>query len=104
MLLGIKTTNKFIAGKNIVVQSACKNLIEQIQSYAWCPKASERGEDKPIKSLDHSVDALRYCLTPFMRTGEFSNPDEFLSHDQLMRKVFGQGDIYDQFNQGIGAF
>lgn len=104
VLLGIKTTNKFISGKNIVVQSACKNLIEQIQSYAWCPKASERGEDKPIKSLDHACDSLRYCLTPFMRTGEFSNPDEYLSYDQLRRKVFGGDDIYDQFNHGMGGF
>lgn len=105
VLLGIKTVNKFIAGKNIVVQAACKTLIEQLQSYAWCPKASERGEDKPIKSADHSCDALRYSLTPFMKTGEFSNPDEYLSHDQLMRKVFHENDMYDQFNSQIqGAF
>ncbi len=102
VLLGIKTTNKFIAGKNIVVQAACKNLIEQLQSYAWCPKASERGEDKPIKHLDHINDALRYSLTPFMLTGEFSNPDDYMSYDQLRRHVFQDDDIYSQFNQSLG--
>ena len=104
VLLGIKTASKFISGKNIVIQAACKTLIEQLQSYAWCPKASERGEDKPIKSADHSCDALRYSLTPFMKTGEFSNPDEYLSYDQLRRKVFQDDDIYSQFNNQIAGF
>lgn len=104
VLLGIKTCSKFIAGKNIVIQKGCTTLREHMQSYAWDPKAADRGEDKPVKKNDHLPDALRYALSPFMKTGEFSNPDEFLSHDQLMRKVFGQGDIYDQFNQGIGGF
>jgi len=104
VLLGIKTCNKFIAGKNIVVQAACKNLIEQLQSYAWCPKASERGEDKPIKHLDHANDALRYSLTPFMKSGEFSNPDDYMSYDQLRRHVFQNNDMYSQFNQDINVF
>lgn len=103
VLLGIKTVNKFIAGKNIVVQTGCKTLIEQLQSYAWCPKASERGEDKPIKSSDHSCDALRYSMTSFMKTGEFNNPDEYLSHDQLIRKVFYDDNVIDQFNSQIGG-
>jgi phage terminase large subunit len=30
--------------------------------YRWDPKATERGEDKPLKENDHSVDALRYVV------------------------------------------
>jgi len=101
VLLGIKTMSKFISGKNIVVQQGCKTLIEQIQSYAWCPKAQDRGEDKPIKKDDHICDGLRYALTPFLQSGDFGNPDQHLSHQQLMNKVYGRGDIYDQFNQEI---
>ena len=103
VLLGIKTLGKFITGKNIVVQHGCKTTIEQIQSYAWCPKAAERGEDKPIKSGDHISDALRYSCTPFMSTGEFSNPDEMLTHEQLRRKVYGSSneDQYSQFNSNV---
>lgn len=53
VLLGIKTCAKFIAGKNIVIHKGCTTLREQIQSYAWDPKAADRGEDKPIKKDDH---------------------------------------------------
>jgi PBSX family phage terminase large subunit len=103
VLLGIKIVNKFIAGKNIVVQKGCKTLIEQIQSYAWCPKHAERGEDKPIKKDDHICDALRYACTPFMLSGEFSNPDQELTHEQLVRKVQGGYDMYSQFNADVSS-
>jgi len=50
---GIKTVAKFIGGKNIVIHKGCTILREHIQSYAWDPKAADRGEDKPIKKNDH---------------------------------------------------
>lgn len=102
VILGIQIVNKFISGKNIVVQKGCKTLIEQLQSYAWCPKAAERGEDKPIKKDDHCTDALRYSCTPFLSTGEFSNPDESLTHEQLRRKVYGD-DGYGHMNPLMGG-
>ncbi len=101
VLLGIKTCSKFIGGKNIVIHRGCTTLREHLQSYAWDSKAADRGEDKPVKKNDHICDALRYAMTPFMKTGEFSNPDEFLSHDQLMRKVFHENDMYSDFNSEI---
>lgn len=102
VILGIKTIGKFISGKNIVVQNSCKVLIEQIQSYAWDTKAADRGEDKPIKKDDHCTDALRYSLTPFMKSGDFGSPDEQLSIENLRRKVYGENDIYSQFNSQMG--
>lgn len=101
VLLGIKTVSKFVSGKNIVVHRSCKNLTEQMQSYAWDPKAQDRGEDKPIKKMDHGCDALRYSLSPFLLSGDFGNPDEQLTHEQIKRKVYGTGGIYDSFNQEI---
>lgn len=53
VLLGIKICSKFIGGKNIVIHKGCTTLREHIQSYAWDPKAADRGEDKPIKKNDH---------------------------------------------------
>jgi PBSX family phage terminase large subunit len=102
VLLGVKTVSKFISGKNIVVHKSCKILIEQIQSYAWCPKAAEHGEDKPIKKDDHIADSLRYACTPFMKSGTFSNPDEELTIEQLKRKVFGN-EGYGYMNPGMGG-
>ena len=89
---GIRTVSKFISNKSLVVQKGCKTLIEHIQSYAWDPKAADRGEDKPIKINDHVLDALRYgCYSAFPQ-GEFSHPDEHLTYDQLRRKVYGDTD------------
>lgn len=102
VLLGIKTTSKFIAGKNIVIHKGCTTLRDHIQSYSWDPKAADRGEDKPVKQNDHICDALRYSMTPFMKSGEFSNPDEELTIEQLRRKVNGDESHLHGFGIGGG--
>lgn len=100
VLLGIKIVGKFIAGKNIVIHKGCTNLRDQMQSYAWDPKAADRGEDKPIKKADHGCDALRYaCATAFPQ-GEFNSPDENLSIEQLRRKVYQENEGYGFMNPG----
>lgn len=90
VLLGIKIVTKFVSGKNIVIQKGCKTLLEHIQSYAWDPKAADRGEDKPLKVNDHILDALRYACCSAFPNGEFSHPDENLTIEQLRRKVYGE--------------
>jgi len=47
---------------NLFVCEDCPNLIREIESYVWDSKASEKGEDKPIKKDDHSLDSLRYAV------------------------------------------
>ncbi|MBA3912967.1 MAG: PBSX family phage terminase large subunit [Acidobacteriales bacterium] len=34
--------------------------IQELQTYAWDPKAAQRGEEKPLKGHDHGPDAFRY--------------------------------------------
>lgn len=103
VLLGIKICSKFISGKNLVIHKSCTTLREHIQSYAWDPKAADRGEDKPIKKNDHILDALRYaCASAFPR-GEFLYPDENISYDQLRKQVFGD-DGYGYMNPTAGYF
>jgi len=49
---------------NLFICEECDNLIREVESYVWDPKASAKGEDKPLKQNDHSTDALRYaCFT-----------------------------------------
>jgi PBSX family phage terminase large subunit len=104
VLLGIKITGKFISGKNIVIHRSCSTLRDHIQSYAWDPKAADRGEDKPIKKNDHVCDALRYACCSAFPQGEFSNPDENLTIEQLKKKIF-QDDGYGFMNpQGSGGY
>jgi PBSX family phage terminase large subunit len=95
---GIKIVGQFIAGKNIMIHKSCTVLKEQIQSYAWDPKAADRGEDKPIKKNDHCIDSLRYaCFSAFPR-GEFNNPDEQLTIQQLRNKVYNENEGYGFMN------
>ncbi len=103
VLLGIKITGKFIAGKNLVIHKSCKNLREHLQSYAWDPKAADRGEDKPIKKNDHDCDALRYACATAFKSGSFGSPDDNLSIDQLRRKVYGD-DGYGYMNNSNGSY
>ncbi len=100
VILGIKIVSKFISGKNLVIQKGCRTLIEHLQSYAWDPKAADRGEDKPLKVNDHLPDALRYAIASEFGDGEISpNPDSNLPIDRLRRKIYGEGDFLD-FGQG----
>jgi PBSX family phage terminase large subunit len=101
VLFGIKMMSKFISNKNMVFRKSCRHIIEQVQSYTWDPKAAERGEDKPIKKLDHAVDSCRYLLTAFP-TGSLSHPDEELTIDQLRRKIYGEE--MNIFNPSVGGY
>lgn len=50
-------------GENILsIHRSCAGLLEELPAYVWDAKASEKGEDKPLKVDDHSVDGLRYGL------------------------------------------
>ena len=102
VLLGIKITSKFVSQKNLVIHKQCSTLLEHIQSYAWDPKAADRGEDKPLKVNDHILDALRYACCSAFPTGEFSHPDEMLTIEQLRRKVYGDDTM--MLNAGSGGY
>lgn len=93
VLNGIKIVSKFISNKNLVFHKSCKTLIECIQTYAWCPKAADRGEDKPLKEREHIADALRYACYSAFPEGEFNHPDENLTIDQLKRRIYGESNL-----------
>lgn len=99
---GIRTVAKFIAGKNLAVHKSCINLIESLQSYLWDPKATDRGEDKPLHAVSHAPDALRYCIYSAFTSGEFSNPDEQLTIEQIRQNIYGSQDNIMGFGQGGG--
>jgi PBSX family phage terminase large subunit len=60
VLDGIRTTGSLLSAGHLVVHESARGLIEEIPGYSWDDEAAEKGEDKPIKSDDHSCDALRY--------------------------------------------
>lgn len=47
---------------NLFVCKDCPNLIREIESYTWDSRASEKGDDQPLKKDDHILDATRYAV------------------------------------------
>ena len=62
VLDGIRKTASLIGQRKIMVNSRCRGLISEMQSYVWDDKANQRGEEQPVKMLDHGPDALRYYV------------------------------------------
>jgi PBSX family phage terminase large subunit len=63
VLYGIQTVASVLQDGRLFISDRCKGLIGEMSEYRWDAKAAERGEDKPMKEADHSVDALRYAVT-----------------------------------------
>lgn len=70
VLDGIRFVASLLNQEKIAVSDQCPNMIKEFGSYIWDQKASEHGEDKPIKQHDHAMDALRYfCYTIIRKPG-----------------------------------
>lgn len=64
VLDGIRYVAMLLNQEKIVFSAQCVNTIKEFSSYIWDTKATERGEDKPVKQHDHAMDAVRYfCYT-----------------------------------------
>jgi PBSX family phage terminase large subunit len=59
---GISTITSYMYNGSLVICSECKNTIREVESYVWDPRASEKGEDAPLKRDDHCIDAMRYAV------------------------------------------
>ena len=60
---GIKTVASLLGAGELVITDRCPGLIEEFPGYSWDPTYADKGEDKPIKTSDHRLDALRYAVT-----------------------------------------
>lgn len=72
VLDGIRVVASLLAQRNLMINKSCKGLRSEMQSYVWDEKAAERGEENPVKQLDHGPDALRYyvkTILPSWRVG-----------------------------------
>ncbi|WP_369696724.1 terminase [Streptomyces sp. XD-27] len=62
VLDGIRSVSNALDGGLLYVHRSCEGLLGELPGYAWSEEAAARGEDRPIKANDHSVDALRYAV------------------------------------------
>ncbi len=62
VLDGIRYVSEFLSHGLLLIDESCECTLKEFEEYAWDEKASERGEDKPIKQNDHAMDMIRYAL------------------------------------------
>lgn len=59
---GINTVASNLDGQRLLLAPGTPALQTELSEYRWDPKATDRGEDKPVKVNDHHADALRYAV------------------------------------------
>jgi len=59
---GIRRVASLLGQDQLYVHRSCENVRKEFASYVWDAKAQAKGEDKPVKQNDHSMDALRYGI------------------------------------------
>lgn len=59
---GIELVQSLMNQDMFRVHKRCTNVLRELSSYVWDEKAQERGEDKPIKQNDHTLDGVRYVV------------------------------------------
>lgn len=68
VLEGIRMVATLIATRKLRVHRYnCKNFLEEVAGYVWDEKAALLGEDKPVKTKDHILDATRYYVKTVIR-------------------------------------
>lgn len=59
---GIGIVSSLLAKGQLLITNRCEGVINEVTDYVWDAKATERGEDVPIKRNDDSMDMLRYAV------------------------------------------
>lgn len=60
VLDGIRFVGSLLLDGKLMFNAACVNTLKEFNSYIWDIKAANNGEDKPVKTNDHAMDAVRY--------------------------------------------
>ena len=67
VLDGIAFLKKILYNGDLILHESCTQAAREFATYAWDEKASERGEDKPVKINDDCMDSLRYFAYTHIR-------------------------------------
>ncbi|MGB3413165.1 MAG: PBSX family phage terminase large subunit [Microbacteriaceae bacterium] len=62
VLYGIRLVTSLLQSGQLLVSDRCTGWLKEVTEYVWDSKATEKGEDKPLKANDHSMDAARYAI------------------------------------------
>lgn len=72
VLKGIREVGNCLTNELFYINDCCVNTITEMHSYVWDEKASNRGEDKPSKTNDHAMDAMRYFINTVLIKKRFT--------------------------------
>ncbi|RRJ67411.1 PBSX family phage terminase large subunit [Paenibacillus oralis] len=64
---GIRNVASALVEGIIKYNDCCKETFREFNSYIWDEKASQRGEDKPVKENDHQMDGDRYFVNTIVK-------------------------------------
>jgi PBSX family phage terminase large subunit len=62
VLDGIRLVSSLLATDRLFVHRSCEGFTSEVGGYSWSDEARLKGEDKPIKTDDHNLDAARYAI------------------------------------------
>lgn len=66
VLEGIRNVASALNDCLLQFNNCCTNTFKEFFSYVWDEKAVQRGEDKPLKTMDHAMDAIRYFVNTIL--------------------------------------
>ena len=91
VLDGIASVGMMLAEGTLMLSPDCPLTAEELAGYRWDERASQRGEDRPVKERDDLADETRYAVSTFMeprmrrRRDEDRKPPGFLHDDARNR-------------------
>lgn len=59
---GISEVSVMLNTDRLLFLSGCKRTIREFGAYVWDAKAAAHGEERPVKTNDHAMDAVRYFV------------------------------------------
>lgn len=70
---GIRNVATYIKNGELKIAKDCIHTIKEIYTYSWDEKAQLIGVDKPLKSNDHCMDAMRYGVAKLKDKNKIAN-------------------------------
>ena len=97
VLEGIRYLSMLLANGTLKICRNCENLLKEIGTYRWDPKASDRGEDKPLKEADHAIDSARYAIMSewYKKEGARMTPEDLERMRLEASGVTSHGKFFD---------
>ena len=77
---GINATASWLEHERLFISPELRETRLELDAYVWDENAANRGEDVPIKTNDHAMDAMRYGVATYPKLVQFLRRGEQLPH------------------------